>query len=224
MLSGTALIADGKEITPLRRSTLTISLSLRLTLKFSPCFLTLFHSCTPNNEKNSMHKSPGWPLTPGVPLTPGLPSDPFIPGTPGTPFTAPFHLPMQMPQSLQPLINMALTPPASFKVQQKLGLPTCSFVGRTFPRRRCAVLTTSSTWFMTSTEENSNSAESITRQVNASRPQQSSSRCSDISLEARVWFKEQGERNSAGELKMEAASWTGLKSPFGITVKMYSSG
>ena len=171
MLSGTALIADGKEITPVRRSTLTISFSLRLTLKFSPCFLTLFHSCAPDNEKNSMHKSPGWPLTPGVPLTPGLPSDPFIPGTPGTPFTTPFHLPMQMPQSLHPLINMALSPPATSKVQQNWGWSTCFFVGGTFLRRRCAVLTTSSTWFMTSTEENSNSAECITRQVNASRPQ-----------------------------------------------------
>ena len=171
MFSGTALTADGKEITPVRRFTLTISFLLRVTLKFSPRFFTLFHSCAPDNEKNSMHKSPGWPFTPGVPLTPGLPSDPFIPGTPGTPFTAPFHLPMQMPQSMHPLINMALTPPASFKVQQKSGLPTCSFVGRIFSRRRCAVLTTLPTRFMTSTEENSNLAECITRQVNASRPQ-----------------------------------------------------
>ena len=110
MLSGTALIADGKEITPVRRFMFTISFLLRLTLKFSPRFFTLFHSCAPDNEKNSMHKSPGWPFTPGVPLTPGLPSDPFIPGTPGTPFTAPFHLPMQMPQSMHPLWLLSLPP------------------------------------------------------------------------------------------------------------------
>lgn len=144
---------------------------------------------------------------------------------PGRPFTTPFHLPIQMPQSLLPLMSIALSPAVSSKVQHKSwGWSTCSLVGRTFPRRRCAVLTTSPTGLMTSTEENNNSAECITRQVNASCPQKSDIGCKDISLEARVWFKEKGERNSAGELKIEAASRTGVKSSFGNTVNSYSSG
>ena len=47
-----------------------------------------------------------------------------------TPSKTPSHLPMQRPQFLHPLMSIALSPPDSFKVQQKGNLLTCSFVGR----------------------------------------------------------------------------------------------
>ena len=149
-----------------------------------------------------MDKCPGWPLTPGFPFTPGLFGCPFIPGTPGTPLTNPSHFPMQTPQSLLPLISIALSPAFSSKVQHFCGLLTCSFVGSMLPHSKWAVLTTQPDWLITSTEENTNKAECTTRQVNACRSPLSSTRWSDISQGADGEAKEAGERKSVGELNI----------------------
>lgn len=168
--SGTSCTSGGKEIMPVRRSTSTvIFLPKRTIMNLSPRFSTCFHSHDPNREKNFMDRCPGWPFMPRIPLTPGLSGVPSFPGTPGTPLTNPSHLPTQIPQSWLPLIRNALSPVISFMVQHFSVLFTCSLVGITSSRMRCAVLTTRRAWSITSTEENSSRAECITRQVNASR-------------------------------------------------------
>ena len=186
----------------MRRSILSFNFLQRATQNWSPRFSTSFHSFVPDSEKNFMAKCPGLPLTPGVPLTPGLFGCPFIPGTPGTPLTNPSHFPMQTPQSLLPLISIALSPPFSSKVQHFCGLLTCSLVGSMFPRSKCPVLTTQPDWLITSTEENISKAECTTRQVNACRRPLSSTQCSDISQGTDEEAKEAGERKSVGELSI----------------------
>ena len=165
--SGISCTSGGMEIKPVRRST---SIFIFLPIEnWSPRFSTCFHSCFPQREKNFMDRLPGWPFMPGVPLIPGLPCSPFTPGTPFTPLTNPSHLPTQMAQSLLPLIRIALSPVISSTVQHLSGLLTCSLLGSTSPRIRCPVLTTLPAGLMTSTDENINRAECITRQANTSR-------------------------------------------------------
>ena len=139
--SGMSRTSDEKEIMPLLRSTwIFFFLPTRPIENLSRRpFLTYFHSHFPKREKNFMDRRPGFP---------------FVPGTPVTPLTNPFHLPTQMPQSWLPLIRIALSSAISFMVQHFSGLSTCSLVGITSPRMRCAVLTTLPAWSITSTEEN----------------------------------------------------------------------
>ena len=113
-----------------------LPLSQKIYGKLIPHFSTRFHSCFSVREKNLTDRLPGWPFVPGFPfipgtpliagvsLVPGVPLVPLTPGTPGTPLTTPCHLPMQIPQSLLPLISIALSPSCTSKVQHLFGFLT----------------------------------------------------------------------------------------------------
>ena len=135
--SGTSCTSAGNEITPVFRSTLIFFLFPRRYMEnWFPHFSTRFHSCFSVREKNLTDRLPGWPFVPGFPfipgipliagvsLVPGVPFVPLTPGTPGTPLTTPCHLPMQIPQSLLPLISIALSPSCTSKVQHLSGFLT----------------------------------------------------------------------------------------------------